>query len=271
MDKKNDINTKSSPIQMREMMKRVREGGFTANESKESPKDLSVRDMLKITREINEGLDERTPEPINTENLSGEELLKSKYGTLAADIQFNKLAQAYENYLQIKRNDFEPSGVLQKALSAARDLIAEYLRNVRGLNVSGEDVQNFFHTTLNKFNSVVNEDVENKETVYDQSMEEEKFRNFFNDMNVSIKLIDLEIYDNLVFWGGTIDGVIQFIYKVTPDESTSGVEFNYLEDFSPDNPENEEITGRIESYFDNFYKYWRDNVMNTDSAINDEK
>ena len=159
MDKKNDINTKSSPIQMREMMKRVREGGFTANESQEPKKDLSVRDMLKITRDINEGV------------------------------------------------------------------------------VS------------------LGEEVENKETVYDQSMEEEKFRNFFNDMNVSIKLIDLEIYDNLVFWGGTIDGVIQFIYKVTPDESTSGVEFNYLEDFSPDNPENEEITGRIESYFDTFYKY----------------
>jgi len=175
MDKKNDINTKSSPIQMREMMKRVREGGFTANESQEPKKDLSVRDMLKITRDINEGV------------------------------------------------------------------------------VS------------------LGEEVENKETVYDQSMEEEKFRNFFNDMNVSIKLIDLEIYDNLVFWGGTIDGVIQFIYKVTPDESTSGVEFNYLEDFSPDNPENEEITGRIESYFDTFYKYWRDNVMTADSATNDEK
>ena len=175
MDKKNDINTKSSPIQMREMMKRVREGGFTANESQEPKKDLSVRDMLKITRDINEGV------------------------------------------------------------------------------VS------------------LGEEVENKETVYDQSMEEEKFRNFFNDMNVSIKLIDLEIYDNLVFWGGTIDGVIQFIYKVTPDESTSGVEFNYLEDFSPDNPENEEITGRIESYFDNFYRYWRDNVMTADSATDDEK
>ena len=117
----------------------------------------------------------------------------------------------------------------------------------------------------------LNEEVENKKTVYDQSMEEKKFRNFFNDMNVNIKLIDLEVYDNLVFWGGTIDGVIQFIYKVTPDESTSGIEFNYLEDFSPDNPENEEITGRIESYFDTFYKYWRDNVLSAGEVVKDEK
>lgn len=175
MDKKNDINSKTSPNLMREMMKRVREGGYTANESTEPKKDLNVRDMLKITRDINEGV------------------------------------------------------------------------------VS------------------LGEEAENKKTVYDQSMEEEKFRNFFADLNVSIKLIDLEVYDNLVFWGGTIDGVIQFIYKVTPDESTSGVEFNYLEDFSPDNPENEEITGRVESYFDSFYRYWRDNVMTNNSATNDEK
>ena len=174
MDNKNDINTKTSPIQMREMMKRVREGTFTANQSQEPKKDLNMRDMLKITRDINEGV------------------------------------------------------------------------------VS------------------LSEESENKETIYDQSMEEEKFRNFFNDMNVSIKLIDLKVYRDLVFWGGTIDGTIQFVYKVTPDESTSGVEFNYLEDFSPDNPENEEITGRVESYFDTFYRYWRDNVMTTDGGADNE-
>jgi len=111
----------------------------------------------------------------------------------------------------------------------------------------------------------LNENLQDKETVFDQSIEEEKFRNFFNDMNVSIKFIDLEVFDDFIFWGGTVDGVIQFVYKVTCNEDTSGVEFNYLEDFSPDNPENEEITGRIESYFDNFYKYWRDNVLQPNS------
>lgn len=175
MDKKNDFNNKTSPIQMRVLMKRVREGKYITNESQEPKKDLNMRDMLKITRSIND------------------------------------------------------SKILLK------------------------------------------EDVENKKTAYDQSMEEEKFRNFFNDMNVSIKLIDLGVYNNLVFWGGTIDGVIQFVYKVTPDEATSGVEFNYLEDFSPDNPENEEITGRVESYFDTFYKFWRDNVLAIDNAAKDEK
>lgn len=172
-----DINKKSTPNQMREFLKRVRQGSFTlTNENKTmSKKDLSMRDMLKITRNIHEGV--------------------------------------------VKLNEDEG---------------------------------------------------ENKKTAYDQQMEEEKFRNFFNDLNVSIKFIDLEVYDNLVFWGGTIDGVIQFVYKVTPDESTSGIEFNYLPDFSPDNPENEEITRRIENYFDNFYRYWRDNVMTNNGSNNDE-
>lgn len=175
MDKKNNINDKTSPNLMREMMKRVREGGFTANESEEPKKDLNMRDMLKITRSINEG-----------------------------------------------------------------------------------------KVSLKEDNG------ENKKAASDQGIEEEKFRNFFSDMNVSIKLIDLGVYEDLVFWGGTIDGVIQFVYKVTNDESTSGVEFNYLEDFSPDNPENEEITGRVESYFDTFYKYWRDNVMTANSVAKDQ-
>jgi len=176
-DNKKDINSKTSPVQMRELMKRVRTGSYIKEQEVSSNKDLSMRDMLKITRSINEG-----------------------------------------------RTNFNEE-----------------------------------------------QEIENKKTPYDQNMEEEKFRNFFNDMNVSIKLIDLGVYNNLVFWGGTIDGVIQFVYKVTPDENTSGIEFNYLEDFSPDNPENQEIIGRIESYFDSFYRFWRDNVLNSEDGINDEE
>jgi hypothetical protein len=102
---------------------------------------------------------------------------------------------------------------------------------------------------------------ENKVTIYDQKIEEQKLLNFFRDVNVNIKFIQLEVYENLVFWGGTIDGIIQFIYKVTPDESTSGVEFNYLEDFTPDNPENDLIIKMIENYYDTFYKYWQNNII----------
>lgn len=157
-----NINKKSTSIQMRELIKRVRTGNYVVETKSQDKKEKSMRDMLKITRDLNENFDDKQ---------------------------------------------------------------------------------------------------QNKETVFDQKNEEEKFLKIFDDMNVNVKFIDLEVYDNLVFWGGTVGGVIQFVYNVTPDEETSGVKFNYLEDFSPDNPENEEIINRIESYYDTFYKYWRNNIL----------
>ena len=101
------MNNKTAPNQMRILLKRMRDNNYVVDESQENlKKDLSMRDMLKITRTLNEQEDDE-----------------------------------------------------KKLL--------------------------------------------NKKTVYDQSWEEEKFRNFFNDINVSIKFIDLEVYDNLIFWGGT--------------------------------------------------------------------
>lgn len=164
------MNNKSTPNQMRILLQRMRTGKFGVTESEDKKKkEMSVRDMLKITRKLNE--------------------------------QF-------------------------------------------------EDEKSI-----------------NKKTVYDQGKEEERFNNFFRDLNVNVKFIDLEVYDSLVFWGGTIDGVIQFIYTVTPDEKTSGVEFNYVEDFSPDNPENDVIIKRVESYYDLFYKYWRNNILGNEPTM----
>jgi hypothetical protein len=179
---KNSINDKTAPNQMRVLMKRLREGKYEVSDTTNTPKkDLSVRDMLKITR----------------------------------------------NPLKLNE-DVVPSNNPQDNVPA--------------------DKENITPST-------------NKETVYDQTEEEEKFRNYFNDMNVDIKFTDLKVYDNLIFWGGTIDGVIQFVYKVTPDEKTTGIEFNYLPDFTADNPDNDLIIEKIESYFDIFYKYWRNNVL----------
>lgn len=103
--------------------------------------------------------------------------------------------------------------------------------------------------------------LKNMKTVYDQSREENNFKRFFEDLNVTVKFEDLKVYNDKIFWGGTIDNIIQFAYKVTPDENTSGVEFNYLEDFTVDNPDNQEIVDRIESYYNTFYKYWRNNIL----------
>lgn len=160
MDKKN-INSKSTSVQMREMIKRVRTGNFVDEaQEKTSKKNMSMRDMLKITRKLNEAVDDK---------------------------------------------------------------------------------------------------MQNKETVFDEPRDEANFRNYFKNLMVNIKFIDMEVYDDLIFWGGTINGIIQFVYKVTPDESTTGVEFNYLE---PYNPDFDEIIKRVKSYFDNvFYPYWQKNIL----------
>ncbi len=101
----------------------------------------------------------------------------------------------------------------------------------------------------------------NRKTVYDQKREEVNFINALKDLNVIVDFNDLKIYDDEVIWGGIIDGIIEFKYKVTKNENTSGVEFDYLTGFSPDNPDNEIIVDRVEKHFDSFYKYWRDNLI----------
>jgi hypothetical protein len=158
----NDINKKNASNQMRTFIGRMRKGYTAANESVTEKKDLNVRDMLKITRKLNE---------------------------------------------EVSNNPID------------------------------------------------------KKTAYDQENEEKKLLNYFKDMNVNIRFIPLEVYDNFVFWGGTVDGMIQFVFKVTPNENTSNVEFNYLEDFSPDNPENDEIVNRLEAYYDIFSKFWQENMV----------
>lgn len=103
----------------------------------------------------------------------------------------------------------------------------------------------------------------NRKTVYDQEREEEKFRNNFSNFNVTIQFHELKIYDDWVYWGGIIDGVIEFIYSVTPDDDTSGVRIRYIDDFNKDDPDNQEIVEKIESYYEEFFKYWRDNILQT--------
>lgn len=152
----------------------------------------------------------------------------------------NRLDKLMEVVCQMKKTN---ENIQPKSKPSVRDM----LKITRSIKLNEEEKE------------VVSDRV-NKATSADQNKEEEKFLNHFSDLNVTVDFIPLEVYDDIVFWGGTIDGAVQFLYKITPFEKTSGIEFNYLEDFSVDNPDNEEIIDRIESYYDSFYKYWRDNL-----------
>ena len=171
------MNNKTSPNQMRILLRRMRGEAYVVNENvnvKPIPKkNLTMRDMLKITRTLNEDIQPQTDQPETDQ-----------------------------------------------------------------------------------------EKPVNKKTAQDQANEEQKFKDSFpTGYDINVDFIELEVTDKYVFWGGTINGLIQFVYKVTPDESTSGVEFNYLEGYNEDDPKNDEIIKRVESYYDNFYEYWIDSVI----------
>jgi hypothetical protein len=167
------MNNKTSPDQMRILLRRMR-GKPYVNESKGTTKhELSVRDMLKITRKLNEDVQPETDQPETAE---------------------------------------------------AKPV--------------------------------------NKKTDQDEANEEQKFKDSFPvGYDINVDFIELEVTDKYVFWGGTINGVLQFVYKVTPDENTNGVEFNPLEGYNEDDKKNEEIMKTVESYFDKFYEYWIDSVI----------
>lgn len=115
---------------------------------------------------------------------------------------------------------------------------------------------------LNEHVEVVNEEIAvNKKADTDQKDEEEKFMNALRDFEVSVEFEKLQVYDKLVFFGGTVDNMIRFVYTVTPTERTSGVKIDYVDDFVSDNPDNDLIIKKIEEYYKTFYKYWRDSVV----------
>ena len=100
----------------------------------------------------------------------------------------------------------------------------------------------------------------NVKTKLDQSQEEQKLKNFFDDMNVHLEVGPLIVKDNKVFWEGVVDGVIQFIFKITGDDDTSGVVFQYLKEGYENSETSKEIVDRLLSYYDTFYKYWEEGL-----------
>lgn len=109
-------------------------------------------------------------------------------------------------------------------------------------------------------------------TQYDQSEEEEKFKRYIDRKDVVINFIDLEIYENLVIWGGTIDDVFKFFYRVTPDSRTSTFDFTFLDGFDPTGETVElesedeyvekqmDLFEKVKNYYDQFADYWRNEL-----------
>lgn len=120
---------------------------------------------------------------------------------------------------------------------------------------------NFIRKTIKNIRKLnENTDVVNRATDKDFEFEIEKAKSYFPDSG--LRFTDennkplFEITDDYVFLGGVINGVIRFAFTVTKDAETSKVVFDYTEDFSPENPENEEIIEKIEQYYESFKTRW---------------
>ena len=117
----------------------------------------------------------------------------------------------------------------------------------------------------------LNEDFDNEEnpknkknmaTDFDKKYWIDRFNNFFDDLNITITnddVFQLEVFDDYVFWGANVQGQIQFLYAVTDEDTTSGVQFNYAKEFNAENEDNQKIVERIELFYDQFSDYWRKN------------
>jgi len=136
------------------------------DEPKKWGEDGKFKDFDGVMKFVKEENDEN-------ENIEGdgEYIIKKNFKRLLSDIEFSKMAQAYENLLKMKKSEYREKESTQTALSSLRNLISEYLREVRGLNVTQEDVQNFFENYLQKFTSVVSEnEEENSENIPDEEV-----------------------------------------------------------------------------------------------------
>ena len=127
------MNNLSSPDQMRILLKRMRGEKYEINESKDQKKkDLTMRDMLKITRNINEQVEdtqtaEPTPDTENKEAVNKETVYDQKE-------EEEKLLKLFGDTVSISFDDLEVyddwvfwtgiiNGVLQFAFVVTRDEI----------------------------------------------------------------------------------------------------------------------------------------------------
>lgn len=103
--------------------------------------------------------------------------------------------------------------------------------------------------------------IEKPLTPAEQKRQEEGLQGFFDGDNVTIKFEPILVFEDGIFWAGTIDGQLKFAYMVTPDESTSGVKIERSPDFDPSNEDNQAVEKKIIDYYDTFYAYWSENQL----------
>lgn len=109
----------------------------------------------------------------------------------------------------------------------------------------------------------VNEEIQRTISQAEIDREHEKMLNYFADDEVNIQFKDFLIKPDAVFMSGIIADAIMFAYTVSSSVSSpeEGCKIEYLDGFDPANPENDKLIKKVQAYWNDFYRYWRDNEL----------
>jgi hypothetical protein len=148
-----------------------------------------------------------------------------------------------KNHLKKIKEDFKPKSKTEKSFK-------DFLNEMRKLKEENES-------------SV-------RKTVFDEKEEQDKLLRILPS-DVVVNFEELEVYDDLVIWGGSINDDFEFFYKVTPNKKTSSFDFKFLSGFDPTGEQAEEpdeyveeqmkLFDIIKNYYESFSKYWRENLI----------
>lgn len=155
------------------------------------------------------------------------------------------------------KNDVRNS--LNKMRNAQKGIVYE---SDKTLKTNNHDMKTLIGRMRKHINEAEEERaVQKTTTALDKNKEEEKLHKYFEDLEVTVELVDFEVFDKGAFLSGVIDGQVTFTITVTDSEETSGLEWSSVESFDTGVKENELLIKRLESYQDEFFEYWRDNEL----------
>lgn len=158
------------------------------------------------------------------------------------------------------------------------DDVRKYLNIMRNKNVSVVNInednkkvrideKSMVRNMIKNMRTLTKEDFSkttNKATINDQKKEEEKLLSNFKNEEVSFEFQDIEIFDDKIFWGGTVitkSGSLDWVFVVSTNEGENGFFPNSESNFDTTIPENKKVLEMMKVYYDEFYRYWRDNEL----------
>lgn len=138
---------------------------------------------------------------------------------------------------RVRKNEYTPKPILKE--DKVKDLsMRELLKKTRMLN-----------------EIVLKEDV--NITPIDQKHVVDGLSNSLKQLEAIPKLNPIKVINGNIFWSGSVNDIIEFVYKVSPDASKSGYEINYDKDLTIEIPNKDEISKVIEDYYAEFFKYFQ--------------